>query len=53
VTDAAGRRLDERPLLGASSEFQMSMIAAANPRLHELLVAEIDRGIARLLALRR
>jgi myo-inositol-1(or 4)-monophosphatase len=52
VTDAAGRPLDDRPLLGASSEFQMSMIAAANPRLHELLVAEVDAGIHRLTALR-
>jgi myo-inositol-1(or 4)-monophosphatase len=53
VTDAAGRPLDERPLLGASAEFQMSMIAAANPRLHGLLVAAMDRGIARLLTLKR
>ncbi|MDQ4040189.1 MAG: hypothetical protein M3141_00390 [Actinomycetota bacterium] len=52
VTDAAGRPLDERPLLGSGPEFQMSMLVAANARLHERLVAEIDRGIARLRARR-
>jgi myo-inositol-1(or 4)-monophosphatase len=48
VTDAAGRPLDDRPLLGSGHEFQMSMLAAANEPLHARLVAEIDRGIARL-----
>jgi myo-inositol-1(or 4)-monophosphatase len=48
VTDAAGRPLDDRPLLGSGPEFQMSMLAAANADLHRQLVAEIDRGIARL-----
>src|SRR5512133_941954 len=48
VTDAAGRPLDDRPLLGSGHEFQMSMLAAASEPLHAKLVAEIDRGIARL-----
>ena len=48
VTDAAGRPLDDRPLLGSGHEFQMSMLAAASPPLHAELVEEIDRGIARL-----
>jgi myo-inositol-1(or 4)-monophosphatase len=48
VTDAAGRPLDDRPLLGSSPEFQMSMLAAASAPLHRKLVGEIDRGIARL-----
>ena len=52
VTDAAGRVLDDRPLLGSGPEFQMSMLAAANAGLHARLVAEIDRGIARLRARR-
>jgi myo-inositol-1(or 4)-monophosphatase len=51
VTDAAGRPLDDRPLLGSSPEFQMSTIAAANRELHARLVDQIDRGIARLRAL--
>jgi myo-inositol-1(or 4)-monophosphatase len=48
VTDAAGRPLDDRRLLGSGHEFQMSMLAAASRELHERLVDEIDRGIARL-----
>jgi myo-inositol-1(or 4)-monophosphatase len=52
VTDAAGRPLDDRPLLGSSAEFQMSLIVAANRELHARLVDEIDRGVARLLSLR-
>jgi myo-inositol-1(or 4)-monophosphatase len=48
VTDAAGEPLDDRPLLGSSAEFQMSTIAAGNAALHARLVAEVDRGIARL-----
>jgi myo-inositol-1(or 4)-monophosphatase len=48
VTDAAGRPLDDRRLLGSGHEFQMSMLVTANASLHEQLVAEIDRGIARL-----
>jgi myo-inositol-1(or 4)-monophosphatase len=49
VTDAAGRPLDDRPLLGSDADFQMSCIAAANPKLHARLVEAVDRGIARLL----
>jgi myo-inositol-1(or 4)-monophosphatase len=48
VTDAAGRPLDGRPLLGSGHDFQMSMLAAASETLHAKLVTEIDRGIARL-----
>jgi Inositol monophosphatase family len=48
---AAGRPLDDRPLLGAGPEFQMSMLAAANPDLHAGLVEAVDRGIARLRGL--
>jgi len=52
LTDAAGRPLDERPLLGSGAEFQMSVVAAASPELHAALVAEVDRGIERLTAIR-
>ena len=48
VTDAAGRPLDDRPLLGSRHDFQMSMLAAGNSDLHRQLVEQIDRGIARL-----
>jgi myo-inositol-1(or 4)-monophosphatase len=48
VTDAAGERFDDRPLLGSGAEFQMSVAIAANPALHEQLVSEIAAGIGRL-----
>ena len=41
VTDAAGRSLDDRPLLGSGPEFQMSMLCAATPELHAKLLAHI------------
>jgi myo-inositol-1(or 4)-monophosphatase len=53
VTDGWGRPLDERPLLGAGHDFQMSSISAANPDLHAQLVREVDEGIARLRAMAR
>lgn len=52
MTDAAGRPLDDRPLLGSGAEFQMSVVAAASRELHAALVAEVDRGIASLIARR-
>lgn len=48
VTDAHGRTLDDRPLLGSGADFQMSCITAANPALHEALVRAVDEGIERL-----
>jgi myo-inositol-1(or 4)-monophosphatase len=48
VTDAWGRPLDDRALLGSGHEFQMSCIAAANAELHAEILASIDRGIARM-----
>jgi len=47
VTDASGRTLRDRPLLGSGAEYQMSILACGNPTLHALILAEIDRGIAR------
>ena len=51
VTDAAGRPLDDRPLLGSSADFQMSVVASGSPRLHEQIVTVLDRGIERVGAL--
>ena len=45
LTDCAGEPLDDRPLLGSGADYQMSVLAAANPRLHELLLAEVERGL--------
>jgi myo-inositol-1(or 4)-monophosphatase len=50
VTDAYGRSLADRPLLGASHDFQMSCVAAANAELHAAICAELDAGIERLRA---
>jgi myo-inositol-1(or 4)-monophosphatase len=48
VSDAHGRPLGDRPLLGSSHEFQMSCCAAANADLHAAICAELDAGIERL-----
>jgi myo-inositol-1(or 4)-monophosphatase len=48
VTDACGRSLHDRPLLGSGHEFQMSLVAAANAGLHAKLVAALDEGISRI-----
>ncbi len=48
VTDAYGRSLSDRPLLGSGHEFQMSCVAAANAELHARICAELDAGIERL-----
>ncbi len=48
VTDAYGRPLADKPLLGSSHEFQMSCVAAANAELHAAICTELDAGIERL-----
>lgn len=48
VSDAYGRSLAGKPLLGSGHEFQMSCLAAANEAIHAELVANVDRGIAAL-----
>ena len=48
VSDAYGKSLSERPLLGSSHEFQISCVAAANPELHAAICSAIDAGIERL-----
>jgi myo-inositol-1(or 4)-monophosphatase len=48
VTDAAGRPLDDRPLLGAGPDYQMSVVASAGATLHAEIVAALERGVARL-----
>jgi fructose-1,6-bisphosphatase/inositol monophosphatase family enzyme len=48
VSDAYGRPLHDRPLLGSGHEFQMSLVAAANAGLHRKLLAAVDAGISRV-----
>jgi myo-inositol-1(or 4)-monophosphatase len=48
VTDACGRTLADRPLLGSSHEFQMSVVAGGNPALHAAILRALDAGFARV-----
>jgi myo-inositol-1(or 4)-monophosphatase len=50
VTDAYGRELAERLLLGSGPEFQISCVAAANSELHAAIRTSIDSGVERLAA---
>ena len=50
VTDAAGRALDDRPLLGSGADFQMSVVAASTASLHAEIVAALQRALERLRA---
>lgn len=50
VTDAAGRSLDDRPLMGSDMSHQMSVVASAGQDLHRALLEEVARGIGALLA---
>ena len=49
VTDAYGRSLADRPLLGSGSDFQMSVVASANQALHSRILDALDAGIVRLV----
>ena len=48
VTDAEGKPLAERGLLGSGPDFQISCVAAANRELHAAIVEELGAGIGRL-----
>jgi myo-inositol-1(or 4)-monophosphatase len=48
LTDAYGRPLSARPLLGSGAEFQMSVVASGNPALHAQIVKALDAGIGRV-----
>jgi myo-inositol-1(or 4)-monophosphatase len=53
VTDAYGRPLTDRPLLGSGEDFQMSCVASANAHLHETILGAVDAGMKRLAATAR
>jgi myo-inositol-1(or 4)-monophosphatase len=48
VTDAHGRDLGDRLLLGSDHDFQMSCVAASTAALHAAICRELDAGIERL-----
>lgn len=53
VTHADGRPLDDHPAVGSGRAEGVAILAAANPELHAMLLAALDRGLARLAASRR
>ncbi|HUF84048.1 MAG TPA: inositol monophosphatase family protein [Acidimicrobiia bacterium] len=48
VTHADGTALDDHPAVGSSRRHGLAVLAAANPRLHQLLLSAVDHGIDRL-----
>jgi myo-inositol-1(or 4)-monophosphatase len=50
LTDAYGRPIRDRLLLGSGPEFQISCVAAANQDLHRAICDSIEAGVARLAA---
>jgi myo-inositol-1(or 4)-monophosphatase len=48
VTDAYGRSLAPNPLLGSGHEFQMSLVASANPALQAAILRALDAGFSRV-----
>lgn len=48
VTDASGRGLETRPLLGSGPEHQISCIACSTEELHREICRAVEHGIARV-----
>jgi myo-inositol-1(or 4)-monophosphatase len=48
VTDASGRSLDDRPLVGSGADYTVSTIVSATQELHDEIIATLDRGIEKL-----
>ncbi len=48
ITDAYGKGLEDRPLMGIGKQYQLSTIASSNASLHKILVMLIDRGFSKL-----
>jgi myo-inositol-1(or 4)-monophosphatase len=48
VTDAHGRSLKDRPLIGSGADYCVSTVASATQELHEAVIAALGRGIDRL-----
>ena len=48
ASDAYGRPLSDKPLLGSGAGFQMSLVAAGNARLHARVLAAVHDGVERV-----
>jgi myo-inositol-1(or 4)-monophosphatase len=53
IGDAAGRPLDDKPVLGSNAEYQLACIAAGNQELQDGLIEVVQRGIRDLRDRRR
>jgi len=45
IGDAAGRSLDNKPVLGSDAEYQLACIVAGNKVLQDGLIEVVQRGI--------
>ncbi|HEY5388375.1 MAG TPA: inositol monophosphatase family protein [Thermoleophilia bacterium] len=52
IGDAAGRPLDDRPVLGSDSTYQLACIVSGNQELQQSLIEVVQRGIRDLRDLR-
>jgi myo-inositol-1(or 4)-monophosphatase len=52
IGDAAGRSLDDKPVLGSSAAYQLACIVAGNRELQDGLIEVVQRGIRDLRDLR-
>ncbi|GIU89556.1 MAG: hypothetical protein KatS3mg010_0655 [Acidimicrobiia bacterium] len=50
VTLADGRSIDDHPAVGSGDGYGIAVLAAASGPLHDLLLAAVERGMARLRA---
>ena len=48
VTDAGGKPLEDRPLVGSGDGYTLSTLATGTPELHAEILSRLDRGIERL-----
>ena len=52
IGDAAGRPLDDKPVLGSGAAYQLACIVAGNQELQDGLIEVVQRGIRDLRDLR-
>jgi myo-inositol-1(or 4)-monophosphatase len=50
TSDASGKPLGDKPLVGSGADFCVSTVVAATEELHAAIIGSLDRGIERLRA---
>ena len=48
VTDASGKSLDDKPLVGSGADYCVSTVVSASKELHDEIIGCLDRGIEQL-----